>query len=97
MQLQLSEAIDIVVVAAALPLIIVTSRRLHGTGRRWLIAGYLAILGANTLTIAEGVGGTAREWMNLVEHFMLLAAGVGFCVWAWQIRRSSIETAGRAR
>lgn len=91
MDLQFSEVIDVAVALTGVPLLAMMSQRIISpAGRPWLFLGYICVLAAGVLTIAEGVGGQSGEWLNLAEHAFLMFAGLSFVTSAWQARKSAL-------
>lgn len=81
--MQASELVDLVVAVAVAPLLIaVWSRTSALRESAWFVVAYALMVLAYTATIAEGVGGPVGEWLNVVEHAALLAAGVAFSLFA---------------
>lgn len=81
MQLQVSELVNLTIAIAVLPPMVAVTRRLgHVHASNWPLMAYVAMVTAYVLTILEGIGGTAGEWLNLFEHVAMLASGALFVV-----------------
>lgn len=98
MELSTSELVTLAVGLAALPLLVYVARGSSGHGtNRWAVCAFASILMAYTLTILEGVGGVAGEWLNVFEHLALAFAGIGFAIGAWVRYRAVSGSRGSSR
>lgn len=90
MQVQASELINLLIALAVLPIVVSIWRRTQALqGARSLLIGYCFVVASYTLTILEGVGGTAGDVLNLGEHLALLCAGVAFVIGVRDLARQA--------
>lgn len=93
MEIAFSELFNLGLGLAMLPLILsaTSADPQLPRGRRFFLAGYVAVLASYGLTVLEGVGGQLGDVLNFLEHFALLFAGVLTAIAAFQLRESVLE------
>lgn len=97
MELQFNEVIELVIGVVVAPLLIfVTRRSREDLGWNYLLAGYGLFIAADIFTVAEGVGGTLGEWLNLAEHASFFGSGMCMAMASWSILNNVREAARRA-
>ena len=84
---QESEIVDLLMVLFLTPIMAVSVRAVHVAGKRWFIAGYLAVASGYVFTVAEGY--VAPVLFNVLEHAAYAAGGIAFAVAAVQLARAS--------
>lgn len=84
---QESEIVDLLMVLFLTPIMAVSVRAVHVVGKRWFIAGYLAIASGYVFTVAEGY--VAPVLFNLLEHIAYAAGGFFFAVATTKLARAS--------
>ena len=89
---QESEIVDLLMVAFLTPIMAASVRSIHIAGKRWFIAGYLALVTGYVFTFAEGF--VWPDALNILEHACYALSGILFAVAAFQLLRASRE--GRA-
>jgi hypothetical protein len=85
--IQQSELIVLVVAIALSPFILWTYHGIDLEAKRWLTAGLVAVICADTVTIVEGF--VWPDFFNAVEHASFAAAGICFAVLAFGLLRES--------
>lgn len=90
---QESEIVDLLMVLFLLPVMRASLGSIHLEGRRFFIAGYLAIIAAYVFTIVEGFW--IEGVFNALEHLSYTVAGVLFALGALVLLRASRKSAVR--
>ncbi|MDO8964454.1 MAG: hypothetical protein Q7W30_08200 [Coriobacteriia bacterium] len=86
MYYQPSEIADLLVALFLTPVMWVGLRHIDLPGKRYFIAGYVAMLGAFSATIIEQNKAFAYfDLFNTVEHGAMAVAGVLFAFGAWRL------------
>ncbi|MBN2840683.1 MAG: hypothetical protein JXP37_07000 [Coriobacteriia bacterium] len=75
---QESEIVDFLMLVFLTPVMMLSVRAIDLSGKRWFVAGYLAIALGYVLTIIEGY--IAPDLMNTIEHVSHGVAGICFLV-----------------
>lgn len=88
-----SEIVNLVLLVALVPMVLVAIRRVLPTMPKAIIIAAVAMSCAYVLTILEGF--LLTDLLNLLEHAALAVAGVAFLVTIVTVRRALSEEATR--
>lgn len=80
---QESEIVDLLMAVFLTPIMYVAFAKVHLSGKRWFLLGYLAMMTAYVFTVVEGY--VAPDLINLLEHASYAIAGLGFAGGAWNV------------
>jgi hypothetical protein len=83
---QESEIVDLVMAVFLTPILFVVFRTVYLAGRRWFVAGYLAVVSGYVFTVVEGY--VAPDLFNLLEHASYAVGGVCFAIGSWSVLTS---------
>lgn len=86
---QASELVDLLMVAFLTPIMAASVRAIHLAGKRWFIAGYLALVAGYVFTFVEGF--VWPDAFNLLEHACYAASGILFVVAVHELWRAARE------
>jgi hypothetical protein len=91
---QESEIVDLLMVIFLTPIMAVSARSIHLAGKRWFVAGYLAIAFGYVFTIVEGFIGPVL--FNTLEHLSYAVSGACFLVATITLARASRAESGES-
>jgi hypothetical protein len=90
---QESEIVDLLMVVFLTPIMVASARAIHLAGKRWFVAGYLALVSGYVFTVAEGY--VWPDALNVMEHACYALAGILFATALGQLFRATRRAAAR--
>lgn len=86
---QANELVNLLLAVLLVPLTIVGVLRIGGRRHPAIMVGYVLVVSACVLTVAEGL--IWADALDLLEHFALASAGVAYAIGFYRFRTAAVR------